>query len=124
METLNHFKHGGLRLMWVLHSWIGLSSNYLQPRPRWFNIMTLNHFEHGGLGLIWVLHFWIGLSPNYLQPRPCGSDKTILRTQCFHPKVNCVTNGKQNNFITIDYASNFKDIQTKKLISGRINFRI
>ncbi len=26
----NHFKHGGLKLMRVLHFWIGLSPNHLQ----------------------------------------------------------------------------------------------
>jgi hypothetical protein len=30
LKTSNHFKHGGLKLMRVLHFWIGLSPNHLQ----------------------------------------------------------------------------------------------
>ncbi len=71
--------------MWVLHSQIVLSLNYLQPRLSDFHrSMCVN----------------------------IASYKDILRTQYPHPMVN-YTNGK-NKFKTLNYALNLKTIQMKK----------
>jgi hypothetical protein len=87
LGTPNHFEHGGLafRLMWVLHSQIVLSLNYLQPR--------LSDFHRSMCANI-------------------ASYKAIIRTQYPHPTVN-YTNGK-NKFKTLNYALNLKTIQMKK----------
>jgi hypothetical protein len=51
-----------------------------------------------------------------------ASYKAILRTQYPHPTVDH-TNGK-NKFRTLNYALNFKTIQMRKPMSGRLRPKI